>query len=116
MRVSRPATRKYDASFREDCLALLRRGDRPTKVLARDLGLPASTLQTWYETSMGKGNRAKKTKSSALPVGDPASESPQDKAARLEKENAALRRENDALKLDRAILKKAAAFFAKESE
>jgi transposase-like protein len=29
---------------------------------------------------------------------------------------ASLRKQNDALKLDRAILKKAAAFFAKENE
>jgi transposase-like protein len=34
----------------------------------------------------------------------------------LERENAALQKENDTLRMDREILKKAAAFFAKESE
>jgi transposase-like protein len=37
-------------------------------------------------------------------------------AGGTEKQVTALQKENDALKLDRAILKKAAAFFAKESE
>lgn len=44
-----------------------------------------------------------------------AEETPEQRVARLERENAALRRENDTLRMDREILKKAAAFFAKES-
>jgi transposase-like protein len=43
-------------------------------------------------------------------------ESAEERAARLERENAALRKEVEALRMDREILKKAAAFFAKESE
>jgi transposase len=35
---------------------------------------------------------------------------------RLEREVQTLRKENDSLRMDREILKKAAAFFAKESE
>jgi transposase len=83
--------------------------------IAEDLGIPQSTLRYWYDAEMAK--RGKKPKHlPKLPVGDPAAELPEEKVARLEKEVAALRKENDELKLDRAILKKAAAFFAKESE
>jgi len=40
----------------------------------------------------------------------------QQKLARLEQENAALRKENEELRTDRDILKKAAAFFVRESK
>jgi transposase-like protein len=43
-------------------------------------------------------------------------ESVEERAARLERENAVLRKEVDSLRMDREILKKAAAFFAKENE
>ena len=40
----------------------------------------------------------------------------EEKVRRLERENLVLRKENDTLRMEREILKKAAAFFAKESE
>jgi transposase len=46
----------------------------------------------------------------------PKDETAEHRAARLERENARLRKEIDQLRMDREILKKAAAFFAKESE
>jgi hypothetical protein len=46
----------------------------------------------------------------------PTTDTLEDKLGRLERENAALRKQIDALQMDREILKKAAAFFAKESE
>jgi hypothetical protein len=49
-------------------------------------------------------------------VGKPGRETPEQRLARLEHENAKLRREIESLKVDREILKKAAAFFVKESE
>jgi len=106
--------KSYERSFREDAIALVHRSDRSIDEIADRLGVPHSTLRYWYDSDMrkkGKGRGAAK-----LPVGDPAAESPEAKVARLEKQVAALEKENDALKLDRAILKKAAAFFAKESE
>ena len=106
--------RTYDRSFREDSLSLLSRSDRPLAVIAHDLGISPSTLRYWYEADMAK--KGKKVRGAKLPVGDPAAESPEEKVARLETEVAVLRQENEELKLDRAILKKAAAFFAKESE
>jgi transposase len=114
MRVSR-SRKSYDPSFREDPLALVLRSDRSLEKIADDLGIPASTLRSWYDATMAK-KRTKPQPAPGLPVGDPAAEAPEDKIARLEKEVAALRRENDNLKVDRDILKKAATFFAKESE
>jgi transposase len=46
----------------------------------------------------------------------PGGETPEDRVHRLERENAKLRKQVERLEEDRAILKKAAAFFAKESE
>ena len=108
--------RQYDRTFKEDALALLRRSDRTINAVASDLGIPPSTLDYWYKADMVKKRKQAAGSSKALPVGDPAAESPEDKIARLEREVAELRKENEGLKTDRAILKKAAAFFAKESE
>lgn len=46
----------------------------------------------------------------------PVDETPEQELARLRRELRTLKRENDQLRMDREILKKAAAFFAKESE
>ncbi len=108
--------RRYDQTFKEDALALLRRGNRSAGAIARDLGIPPSTLDYWYNTDMAKKRQQRPAAGKALPVGDPSAEAPEEKIARLEREVAALQKENDGLKMDRAILKKAAAFFAKESE
>jgi transposase-like protein len=43
-------------------------------------------------------------------------ETKEQRMARLERENERLRKENESLRTDREILKKAAAFFAKENE
>jgi len=104
----------YAPSFREDAIALVHRSGRSIDEIADGLGIPHSTLRYWYDVDMrSKGKRRGAAK---LPVGDPAAESPEEKVVRLEKQVATLQKENDALKLDRAILKKAATFFAKESE
>jgi len=112
MRVAR--TRKtFNAAFRRDAIALLNRTDRPIRALARDLGISPSTLDGWYRSEMAK---KKKTAVKGAPRVDTESETVEEKNARLERENAALKRKVDDLERDRAILKKAAAFFAKESE
>ena len=104
----------YDQTFREEALRLVERG-RSMNDVADSLGVGRTTLQRWYNRDMvKKGKRPKRN--AVLPVGDPSTESAEEKVARLEKENAQLRKENEALQMDRAILKKAAAFFAKESE
>lgn len=110
-------TQSYDDTFREEALALLKRSGRSMYAIARDLGVPAPTLRNWYNNAlMAKHRKKAPPKRKALPVSDPGAESDEDKLARLERENAALRKKVDELEMDRAILKKAAAFFAKESE
>ena len=95
-------------------LNLIRRGDRSIAQVARDLGVSHWTLRGWVQ-SAHMAKRLKKGSGKATPA-DPATESPQQRIERLERENERLRKENDSLRTDRSILKKAAAFFAKESE
>ena len=110
---------RYDQAFREGALELLKRSDRTMNAVAVDLGIPPATLTYWYKQSeMAKKKKlarpTSKGSASAMAVSDPPTE--QERIAQLEREVAALRKENEELKMDRAILKKAAAFFAKESE
>jgi transposase len=118
MRVAR-FRKKYDLSFQEDALALLDRTDRSIRAVARDLGLPQSTLCAWYNRAVAK-KKGKLSASKASPSSErmATSDPPSDKEriAQLERELAVLRKKNEQLEMDRAILKKAAAFFAKESE
>jgi transposase-like protein len=86
------------------------------KAVARDLGVPFMTLYGWYKRAMAKKGKRSSVRDTALPVSNPGAEAPEEKIVRLEREVTELRKENESLKLDRAILKKAAAFFAKESE
>lgn len=110
--------RSYDEAFQEEALSLLRRSGRTLNAVAEDLGIPYSTLRYWYRVGMAKKGKlpAVKGKRSAAPMAIRESVSDKERIAQLERELAALRKENDELKMDRAILKKAAAFFAKESE
>jgi hypothetical protein len=62
------------------------------------------------------GKRSKKNSTSKVAAAPPASETLEEKLRRLERENAQLRKRSDELEMDRAILEKAAAVFAKESE
>ena len=106
----------YTPEFRADAIALLRRTDRSYRQVALDLGVSNVTLRDWYN----RDEMAKKGKSKppvkAVPAAVLEDESVKDRVARLERENAALRKEVDSLRMDREILKKAAAFFAKEHE
>ena len=108
------ATRtNYTEEFRSDAVALCRRGDRSLMQVARDLGVNHWTLRDWYRLDEMKRSKKKPRSSSATP---PKDETPEDKIQRLEREFVRLQRVNAQLEMDREILKKAAAFFAKESE
>jgi transposase len=118
MRVPR-SRKKYDLSFQEDAVALLDRTDRSMKAVARDLGIPHTTLYRWYTRAVarkkGKLPSSKRSPSSAaMATSDPPTD--KERIAQLQRELAELRKKNEQLEMDRAILKKAAAFFAKESE
>ena len=103
--------RKYTPDFRAEAVALLERDGRTVQQVADDLGVSYNTLSYWYKA----GRMAKKRKKAAGATPGVV-ETEKQKLARLEREVAALRRENESLKMDREILKKAAAFFAKENE
>jgi transposase len=96
--VGRPA--KYPAEFRREAVELVRSSGRPIVEVARSLGITDSTLHNWLKIDRETRERS----------GDPEalSESERAELARLRKENAELR-------MDREILRKAAAYFAKET-
>src|SRR5690348_7389785 len=90
--------RPYPAEFRREAVALYRRSGRSIKEIAHDLGVSSESLRNWVkQTAIGVGERPGLT------------------SEELE-ELRRLRRENRLLREERDILKKAAAFFAKESE
>ena len=106
----RQQQRRYTAEFREDAVRLVKTTDRSVTSIAEGLGVSHWTLRDWYRADVAK----KKTRKSSVVV--PDKESDEEKAARLERENRELRKRVEELETDRDILKKAAAFFAKESE
>lgn len=91
---------KYPPEFRREAVELARSSDRPRAEVARSLGLSDSTLANWVNADRDARTRAEDP--------DGLSETERDELARL-------RRENAELKLDREILRKAAAFFARET-
>jgi transposase len=91
-------TRKFPPEFRHEAVELYRNSDRSLEQVAKELGIGGSTLARWHYQL---GREAKQQD-------EPTS----NERAELRR----LRRENRRLKEEREILKKAAAFFARESE
>jgi len=91
--------RQFSADFKAGAVALVLEEGKQMSQVARDLGIGLSALSRWVEQARAnKGQSVRGTTPSA------------------EKEELArLRRENRELKLEREILKKAAAFFAKQN-
>ena len=95
----RRARRTFSEEFKADTVRLILEGGKSAYAVARDLDLTASAVRSWVQQARvdrGQG-----------PAGALSSE----ERAELTR----LRRENRQLKMEREILKKAAAFFAKES-
>ena len=91
--------RTFSAEFKAEAVRLCAAGDRPIGQVAKDLDLTETALREWVkraEIDAGKG---------------PPEALTTDERAELTR----LRRENKRLQMEREILKKAAAFFAKES-
>ncbi|MGE4175255.1 MAG: transposase [Thermoleophilia bacterium] len=89
----------YPAEFRREALSLMRSGARTPKELAADLGCTEQTLRNWLRQD--EADRGERT--------DVLSG---DERARLRE----LERENRILRQEREILKRAASFFARESD
>jgi transposase len=92
--------RTFTAEFMAETVALCRVGDRTIKQIARDLDLTETSVRRWVRVAEEAARAASKSA--------PLSTSERSELDRLRSENARLQMERD-------ILKKAAAFFAKES-
>lgn len=94
-----PKTRPpFPPEFRAEAVKLMRDSDEPLSQLAKDLGVSQQTLRTWRrQVQVDSGEREGLT------------------TEQLE-ELRRLRRENRTLQMEREVLKKAAVFFARESE
>jgi len=90
----------HTKEFKLEAIKLLSAGDKPVSELARELGVKRSLLYRWRDQLRAKGEIA--FSGSGRPRNDQLSE-----LAKLKKENAILREERD-------ILKKAAAYFARD--
>ena len=96
--MGRPA--KYPDPFRRDAVALVESSGRSIAEVARSLGINESTLWNWVKQARHASTRA------ADPEG--LVESERDELRRL-------RREVVELRTDKEILKRAAAYFARET-
>jgi transposase len=89
----------YPPEFRAEAVRLVREGGRNPEELSRDLGCSAQVIRTWVkQAEVDEGQR---------PDGLTSSE---------HEELRRLRAENRVLRMERDLLKKATAFFARESE
>jgi transposase len=90
--------RKYTEEFKREAVRLMEaRGERTIADVAESLGVADNLLHSWKRT-----------------YADTAAEIREQRGETPEEELKRLRRENVQLKRDQEILKKAAAFFAKE--
>ena len=99
--MERIANGRYTKEFREEAVKMVTDGGLSALEISERLSLPKSTLERWIRVSktgtlgaIGKGQR-------------PLTE--------IERELAKVKRELSLVKMERDILKKAAAYFAKES-
>jgi transposase len=86
--------------FKQEAVRLMESTDRPAAEIAQELGIRRNQLYKWKEQMESKGDKAFSGR------GRPKKED-QSEVATLRQENERLREENE-------ILKKAAAYFAKE--
>ncbi|WP_308365085.1 IS3 family transposase [Streptomyces sp. ISL-86] len=100
--MARPS--KYSAEFRSDAIALWRAsaGRRTFKDVAADLNVNPETLRTWVRDADGR------------PVAAVASQDTEAELARLRAENTRLAKAEKEWQLEREILRRAAAYFARE--
>ena len=91
---------RYPKEFKLEAIRLLNAGEKPVAEIARELGVKRTLLYRWRDEYVAKNEKA--FKGSGRPKSGEMSELSR------------LRQENKALKEERDILKKAAAYFAKD--
>ena len=92
--MGRPA--KYPEEFKREAVELYRSSDRPRVEVAKSLGISDGSLAAWVKQARAADEPGALTS---------------DERSELE----ALRKENKELRMDREILRKAAAYFARET-
>src|SRR3569832_1257711 len=98
--MSRRKRRKFTPEFKAETVRLVREGGRSIGLIAKELDLTETCVRSWVEQDKADISRSR---SAALTAGE-----------RQELET--LRRDIKRVRMERDILKKATAFFAKESE
>ncbi len=89
--------RPHPPEFRQRAVELARLGEKPVAEIAEDLGISESCLRNWLaQADVDEGRR-------------------EGMGSREREELVALRRETRTLKLENEILKRAAAYFAREN-
>jgi len=91
--------KRFSAEFKREAIGLVRDSGKSVSIVARELGVPRNRLYKW-QSDLEK-------KSGSAFSGSGRRPEPENELARL-------RRENERLKEENIILKKAAAYFAKE--
>jgi len=94
------ARQRFTKEFKLEAVRLMKHSGRPAAAIARELGIPRNKLYKWVQQLEHHGE-------DAFPGSG--------RQAGAEGELARLRRENARLREERDILKKAAAYFARES-
>jgi transposase-like protein len=95
--MGRPRRRQFSPEFKDEALRMVKQSDDSLAKIARDLGLSRATLRNWVAKAAEPMSK------------DALTETERAELARL-------RRENRQLQMERDILKKATAFFARQSE
>jgi transposase len=87
---------RYSPEFKAEAVRHVEQSNEPVRKIARDLGIEQATLRSWVDA--------------ARP--EPREPLTEDERTELQR----LRRENRQLRTERDILKKATAFFARQSD
>jgi transposase len=99
-------TKRYSEEFKRDAIALVASSGRTVTEVARELGISSESLRSWVKKANGTGQTAA---GASVPSGNGLDAAEREELKRLRK-----------LAADQAktieILKKATAFFAKESD
>ncbi len=100
VRPTKAKRRKHTKDFKQEAVRLAQSPEVGFARAAKDLGIHESLLRSWAKAKAGEGSDAFRGHG---------------RKAALEAENARLQREVRTLQMERDILKKAAAYFARES-
>ena len=91
--------RKFSSEFKQEAVRLMKTSGKSAAVIARELGIPRNRIYKWATDVDASGDKAF--------AGTGRAKQAQDELSLLQRENARLREENE-------LLKKAAAYFARE--